>query len=116
MTDVGALNRAFEKYDQVQKVHTYRLAEDASDEFDDEYQIATLDFEPFLRGDDADKARFADEFGKALSEIGFAVLTGHGVDPALYDDLHDVVLDLFTTTTLGEKKRFPARHYGSIKQ
>jgi isopenicillin N synthase-like dioxygenase len=112
----GILNREFERYDQVQKAHTYRLAEDSSDEFDDEYEIATLDFGPFLRGDEAAKARFADEFGKALSEIGFAVLTGHGVDAALYDAMHEAVLDLFTTTTLEDKMRFRAERFGSVNQ
>src|SRR5206468_6864694 len=100
MTDVDALNRDFAKYDQVEKAHTYRLAEHESDEFDDEYQIATLDFEPFLRGDAADRGRFAEAFGAALHEIGFAVLTGHGVNPALYDELDDAVLDLFESTPL----------------
>ena len=82
MTDTQALNRQFEKYDQVRKAHTYRLAEGVGDEFDEDYQIATLNFEPFLRGDSADKARFAESFAGALHEIGFAVLTGHGVDAA----------------------------------
>ncbi len=102
MTDLDALNRDFEKYDQVRKAHTYRLAEHESDAFDDEYEIAILDFAPFLRGDTEDKARFAEAFGKALHEIGFAVLTGHGVDPALYDEVHDDVLDLFSSTPLEE--------------
>ena len=48
MTDTDALNRDFAKYDQVAKTHTYRLAEHDSDEFDEDYAIATLDFEPFL--------------------------------------------------------------------
>jgi isopenicillin N synthase-like dioxygenase len=116
MTDTQALNRDFEKYDQVRKSHTYRLADHESDEFDDEYQIATLDFEPFRRGNDADKARFADEFGRALQEIGFAVLTGHGVDAALYNEMHDQVLDLFTNTPLEQKMRFRAERYGSVNQ
>ena len=116
MTDPQTLNRDFEKYDQVRKSHTYHLAEDESDEFDDEYQIATLDFEPYLRGNDADKARFAQEFGVALREIGFAVLTGHGVDAALYDEIHEKVLDLFTTTPLDRKMRFRARRHGSVSQ
>jgi isopenicillin N synthase-like dioxygenase len=116
MTDVGALNREFEKYDQVQKAHTYRLAEDSSDEFDDAYEIATLDFAPFLHGSETEKARFAQEFGRALHEIGFAVLTGHGVDAALYEDMHAAVLDLFTTTTLEHKMRFRAERYGSVNQ
>jgi isopenicillin N synthase-like dioxygenase len=116
MTDTRALNRQFEKYDQVRKAHTYRLAESESDEFDTDYEIATLDFEPFLRGTASDKARFAEEFEQALHEIGFAVLTGHGVDPALYDDMHDEVLDLFTTTSLEDKMRFRAKRFGSVSQ
>ena len=58
MTD--ALNRDFEKYDQVAKAHTYRLAEHESDAFDDEYEIATLDFAPFLHGTESDRAQFAE--------------------------------------------------------
>lgn len=116
MSDPTALNREFERYDQVRKAHTYRLAEQEDDQFDDEYRIATLDFEPFLRGGDADKARFADELGKALHEIGFAVLTGHGVDAALYDEMHDHVLDLFTSTPIERKMRFRAERHGSVSQ
>jgi isopenicillin N synthase-like dioxygenase len=116
MTDTHALNRNFERYDQVRKTHTYRLAEDSSDEFDEDYQIATLDMEPFLHGDDADKVRFAEEFGTALREIGFAVLTGHGVDPTLYDEIHAAVLDLFTSISLPEKMRFRAERHGSVNQ
>jgi isopenicillin N synthase-like dioxygenase len=116
MTHVDALNRDFDKYDQVEKAHTYRLAEHESDEFDEDYKIATLDLGLFLRGDAADKARFADAFGSALREIGFAVLTGHGVDPSLYDEMHDAVLDLFTSTPLAEKMRFRAERHGSVNQ
>ncbi|MEO7410447.1 MAG: 2-oxoglutarate and iron-dependent oxygenase domain-containing protein [Sphingomicrobium sp.] len=116
MTDTNALSQEFAKYDQVQKTHTYRLAEHEGDEFDDDYRIATLDFEPYLHGNDSAKARFAQELGTALQEIGFAVLTGHGVDPALYDQVHDQVLDLFTTTPGDQKMRFRARRHGSINQ
>ncbi len=112
----GALNRDFDKYDQVRKSHTYRLAEDESDRFDEEYEVAILDFAPFLNGDAGDKARFAEAFGTALREIGFAVLTGHGVDSTLYDDIHEAVIDLFTTTPLEEKMRFRAGRFGSVSQ
>jgi isopenicillin N synthase-like dioxygenase len=111
-----ALNQDFSRYDQVRKAHTYRLAEHESDAFDEDYEIATLDLEPFLRGDARDKARFAGEFVAALEEIGFAVLVGHGVDPALYDDMHDGVVDLFASTPLDEKMRFRAKRHGSVSQ
>jgi isopenicillin N synthase-like dioxygenase len=110
-----ALNQDFNRYDQVRKAHTYRLAEHESDRFDEDYEIATLDIAPFLHGNARDKARFAEEFGAALREIGFAVLVGHGVDPALYDEMHDSVLDLFTTP-LDDKMRFRAERHGSVAQ
>ena len=116
MSDTKALNRDFEKYDQVRKTHTYRLAEDDQDEFDEEYRIATLDFAPFLHGNEGEKARFAAQFAGALEDIGFAVLTGHGVDPALYDDMHERVVELFTSTSPEEKMRFRAQRFGSVSQ
>jgi isopenicillin N synthase-like dioxygenase len=116
MTDVQAINRDFEKYDQVRKSHTYRLAEAEGDAFDEDYEIATLDFARFLNGGAAEKARFADEFAAALREIGFAVLTGHGVDPALYDAIHDGVMELFTTTPVADKMQFRAERFGSVAQ
>ena len=111
-----ALNQDFSRYDQVRKTHIYRLAEHESDAFDEDYEIATLDFAQFLHGDAGDRARFAAAFAAALREIGFAVLTGHGVDPALYDEMHDNVLDLFTTTSLEERMRFRAQRHGSVAQ
>ena len=116
MSGIEALNQEFKKYDQVAKAHTYRLAENPADEFDEDYQIATLDFGRFLHGGSEDKAQFAREFAGALGEIGFAVLTGHGVDPALYDAMHDGVLELFTSTALADKMRFRAQRHGSVNQ
>ena len=116
MADIDSNNQQFIRYDQVRKAHTYRLAEHPSDAFDEDYEIATLDFGRFLSGDDGEKQRFAEEFAAALSEIGFAVLTGHGVDAVLYDEMHDATLDVFTTTPLDEKMRFRAERYGSVNQ
>ena len=116
MADIDALNQDFRRYDQVEKAHTYRLAENPADEFDEDYEIATLDFGRFLNGDAAQQKAFAAEFAAALGEIGFAVLTGHGVDPALYDAMHDGVLDLFESTPMAEKMRFRAQRHGSVNQ
>lgn len=114
--DVNATNREFVRYDQVGKAHTYRLAENPSDQFDDDYEFRAFDIGPYLRGDAADKARFAAEFGAAVQEIGFSVITGHGVDTALYDELDDLVEELFTTTALEDKLRFRAKRHGSVSQ
>jgi isopenicillin N synthase-like dioxygenase len=116
MTDTKALNVDFRKYDQVEKAHTYSLAEHEHDEFDEDYRIATLDIAPFLHGGVQDKARFAEAFASALQEIGFAVLVGHGVDPLLYDEMDSQVLDLFESTPLADKMRFEAQRHGSVAQ
>lgn len=116
MIQIDATSREFRKYDQVEKSHTYRLAEHSSDQFDDDYRVATLDFEMFLKGDPTDRRRFCEQFSGALEEIGFAVLVGHGVDQQLYDDVHDVTLDLFTSTPLAEKSRLSASRFGSVNQ
>ena len=116
MVDTDTLNQQFKRFDQVEKAHAYRLAENDSDQFDQDYQIATLDIGEYLHGDAGQQARFADAFATALKEIGFAVLVGHGVDPALYDDMHDGVIDLFTSTPLADKMRFRAARHGSVSQ
>jgi len=116
MADVDSLNQQFSRFDQVRKSHTYRLAENESDEFDEDYEIATLDFRPFLHGDEADKARFSKAFAGALEEIGFAVLVGHGVDAALYDEVERLTHELFTSTSLAERMRFRAERFGSVNQ
>ena len=116
MTDVNALNRKFTRYDQVEKSHTYRLAEHASDAFDDDYEIAALDFGQFLNGDTGDKAKFVEAFGAAVQDIGFTVLTGHGVDASLYDDMHDLVIEFFESQSLDQKTQFRAQRQGSVNQ
>jgi isopenicillin N synthase-like dioxygenase len=116
MSDTGALNRDFAKYDQVTKAHTYRLAEGAGDEFDEDYAIATLDLRRYLQGGPAERAVFAEEFGAALREIGFAALTGHGVHLLTHAEMERAVLDLYRTTPLEEKMRFRAARHGSVSQ
>jgi isopenicillin N synthase-like dioxygenase len=116
MVDTQALNADFRKYDQVEKSHTYRLAEQESDAFDEDFRIATLDIGPFLHGGARDRKRFADEFAAALQEIGFAVLIGHGVDTALYDEMDEQVLELFESTPLDAKMRLRGKRHGSVNQ
>ena len=116
MTDVNALNRDFSRYDQVEKKHTYRLAEHESDAFDEDYEIAVLDFGQYLNGNAAERDSFVAAFGTAIQDIGFSVLTGHGVDSALYDEMHDLVIELFESLSLDEKMRYRAQRQGSVNQ
>ena len=100
-------NQDFIRYDQVEKRQTYHLAEAEQEEFDDAFQIRTCD----LRA-----PGFATQLGDALREIGFAILDGHGVDPALYDEAERKVEEIFTRCTLDEKMRFRAQRHGSVNQ
>ena len=82
---IEAVNQEFQQYDQVNKEQVYHLAEhEEEDRFDTEYEIKTCDMRQFFEGGGEGKQKFAHELGEALEGIGFAILTGHGVDPALY--------------------------------
>ncbi len=50
--DIQAVNQDFIRYNQVEKSHTYRLAESESDEFDTDCRIRSFDFGKYLHGDD----------------------------------------------------------------
>ncbi|HEX2122487.1 MAG TPA: 2-oxoglutarate and iron-dependent oxygenase domain-containing protein [Thermoanaerobaculia bacterium] len=107
---IRATNRDFIRYDQVEKRQTYHLAETGDeDQFDDEFEIGTCDMRE-------DREVFAQKLGDALREIGFAVLEGHGVDPALYDEAEEKVAEMFERLSMEEKMRFRAQRHGSVNQ
>ncbi len=114
---VRATNQDFIRYDQVEKQQNYHLAETAGDEqFDDDFEVRTVDVGRFLLGNADDKRAFATELGDALHEIGFAILEGHGIDPSLYDEAGRRIEEIFSTLTLDEKMRFRAERFGSVNQ
>ena len=104
---VRALNQDFIRYEQVDKPQAYHLAEAADEQFDDEFQVRTCD----LRS-----PTFARDLGGALHEIGFAILDGHGVDPALYDQAEAKIVEMFERLSLDDKMRFRAQRFGSVNQ
>ncbi len=101
------LNQDFIRYEQVEKRQTYHLAEDPREQFDEEFQIRTCDMR---------KPSFAQDLGDALHEIGFAILEGHGVDPALYDEAETKIVEMFERLSLDDKMRFRAQRHGSVNQ
>jgi isopenicillin N synthase-like dioxygenase len=114
---IDATNRAFARYDQVEKRQEYHLAEAWHGEaFDEETRIRTCDIGRLLHGGESDQQAFARELGEALQQIGFAILEGHGIDPALYDEAEARTEDLLTSFSLEEKLRFRARRHGSVNQ
>ncbi len=46
-------------------------------------EVPVLDIAAFGGGDSKIKRRLAQEIGRAINDIGFLVITGHGVDPGL---------------------------------
>jgi len=115
--DVDARNREFLRYDQVDKVQDYRLAEAAGTEsFDDAFVVRTIDLGRFAAGDDATRRAIADELGAALREIGFAILVNTGVDSATYDTAEEHVSRMFETTPLERKLAFRAARVGAVNQ
>jgi isopenicillin N synthase-like dioxygenase len=112
-----AISTEFSRYDQVDKP-PYHLAESAddADAFDEDFQLSTCDISQYLLGNAADKAAFADELGAAMREIGFAVLEGHNVDPALINRAEDTIEEVFTSVDLQDKLRYRAERHGAVSE
>ena len=57
------------------------------------------------------------EFAAALEEIGFAVLVGHGVDPALYEEMDEAGAgSLHFDSARREDALLRAERFGSVNQ
>ncbi len=114
---IHAQNQDFEKYEQVTKNQEYNLVENAeSEEFDEEYQIKTCDMRLFFEDGEAGKKEFARQLGEALEGIGFAILSGHGIDESVYKNAENHVIDLFENTSVEDRMRYEARRFGSVNQ
>ena len=114
---IHALNKDFEKFEGVQKNQSYHLVENKDhDEFDEDFEIQTCDMREFFEGGEEGKKSFAKSLGKALEEIGFAVLSGHGVDTSLYAQAEAKVAELFETTSVEERMKFKSKRHGSVNQ
>jgi isopenicillin N synthase-like dioxygenase len=112
-----ASSEEFSRYDQVDKP-AYHLAEaaDGADAFDEQFTLATCDLSQYLHGNAADKAAFSQQLGEAMSEIGFAILEGHGIDPHLFEQSEEWVEELFTQSSLEDKMRFRAARHGAVSE
>src|SRR5258707_342129 len=70
----------------------------------------------YLHGGEAGRARFAEAVGQAMEEIGFAVLVGHGIDPALLDRTEQTVARFFAETAEAARQPYLAQRHGSVNQ
>ncbi len=114
---IEALNQDFKKYEQVKKDQSYHLSEkEGEDQFDTEYEIKTCDMALYFHGGETGKIEFARQLGEAMRGIGFAILTNHGVDPALYEEAEKKTAEIFETTTREERMKYHAARFGSVNQ
>ncbi len=110
---ITALNQEFRRYEQVNKDQNYYLSERPDrEEYDNDFEIKTVDFGLFK----ADKTQFVRELGTALEEIGFAILSNHGIDQNLYQQCEQKIIEFFESTTLDERMKYEAHRYGSVNQ
>lgn len=113
--DVRAKNTVAAEFEAVSKPE-YQLVEQAGDEFEpDDSAIAVCDMR-LLAGSADERRQFVDQLGTSMRTIGFAILVGHGVDPALHDRAPGEVERFFTRHSLSTKQRFAACRKGSVNQ
>ncbi len=114
---IKALNQEFRRYEQVRKEQRYGLTENSEvDLFDDQYRIQVVDMTPWFVGGDAGRARFAADLGRALEEIGFAIIVNQRVPLALYDEIEREVLKFFENIPEAERLPYLAKRHGSVNQ
>ena len=114
---IEASNQDFSQFEQVNKPQSYQLTEHRDmEEFDDDYVIPSCDMEQYFKGDESGRRAFSQQLGSALEGIGFAILTGHGIDQALYDACNEKVLECFEQTSVNDRMAFEANRFGAVNQ
>ena len=104
------------EFEQVRKDDkTYFHAEQSSEVFEDDTVLETLDLRQ-LSGSPEDATAFADALARGLSDIGFVYLTGHGIDPPLFEEADRRTRHFFENTPEEVKMRFKAERQGSVNQ
>ena len=114
---IDASNQEFRRFEQVTKDQDYQLAEKPGvDQYDDDYVIKSCDLRLYFEGGDAGKVEFAKQLGVALESIGFAILTGHGIDEDIYSRTTDLTRQFFEQTTIDQRMPYLAKRQGSVNQ
>jgi len=114
---VKSLNQQYKRYEQVNKDQTYGLSENPEvDRFDDEFEIRVCDMAPWFEGTAEGREQFSRALGRAMEEIGFAILVNHGVEPELFDQADGKIREFFETIPPAEREPYLARRQGSVNQ
>jgi isopenicillin N synthase-like dioxygenase len=101
------VNQSTRAHEMVNKDQLYRFEDNGSEEFDDDFVVPVIDMAQYLAGAPGAMSAFATELGDSLTDIGFAVLTGHGVDPALIAGAEAATAQIFDRP-LAAKQAFAA--------
>lgn len=70
--------------------------------------IPVIDLAPALNGSAEDRRAVAEEIDRTCREIGFFTIRGHGVDPALIDQLRAMSYDFFNRPLAQKQEMAPA--------
>ena len=82
-----------------------------------DHQVPIIDLSPYFSGSDEGKATVAKAVGEACRSIGFLVISGHGVDPALITQVREVSRAYFDLPTAEKMKlKMPADKYRGCHQ
>jgi isopenicillin N synthase-like dioxygenase len=73
--------------------------------------VRTLNLKSYTHGSSKERAKFAEEFGNGLKEIGFITLEGHGINPKLIEDTYAAIEKLFSLP-LEVKQKYAGVHGG----
>ena len=84
-----------------------RFEDDGTEDFAEDFAVPVLDMRAYLAGSPGALASFAAELGRSLTDIGFAVLTGHGIEPSLFEAAEAAATELIDRP-LEEKLPFEA--------
>ncbi len=114
---INARNQDFNQFEQVNKAQEYRLVEaQGAEQFDHEFQISSCDMRLALSDLASDREAFARNIGQAMQQIGFVILTDHGVNPELYRQTETLIRQFFETIPEAARQAYMAQRHGSVNQ
>jgi len=114
---VKSLNQQYKRYEQVNKEQTYGLSENPEvDRFDEKFRIQVCDMAPWFEGTTEGREQFSNSLGRAMEDIGFAILVNHGVDTRLFDRADQKIREFFEAIPPVEREPYLARRHGSVNQ
>ena len=72
--------------------------------------IPTLDLSHFTHGTDVQRQAFVNDLGAAYRSVGFAAISGHGVNPAIIDTMYEEAEAFFALPTASKLKHEHPEH------